>query len=362
MSDEDSNKLKESVYFLHGKEHRKTVVIPGSNTTILAKNIVDKSDDYLKLCPTDTQIFASGEVCPKILKNIRDRHVIIVTSGHGIPSPDKNGFEMTVNDIFIELMLLIQAAKLAGAKRIDVISPLFFYSRQDKKIGSRQPISAKFIADSLALYDVKRVVSVDLHASQIQGFFNCSMDNLYAIKYLADELKKYVTINSSLDFFLVAPDQGATKRVAAYSRYMNIPYVQMNKSRSRDVAHKIDYITYGGGELKEDQLKGMHAIIIDDMIDTAGSCIKCVRCLCEDYKVVTVSLAAVHGIFSDPAFDRINSENRIPVVFSTNTVCQTESKKKCAKLVVIDISELLAQVCDCLISGKSISKLFPVSE
>jgi len=344
----------------NGTSMRKAVVLPCSNTINLAKEIVSKSS-YLKLGKVRMTYFASGEVCPVIEGNVRGRHVIVVSSGHKFVT-DK--CEVTVNDIFMELMLLLQATKLADARRIDVIIPLFFYSRQDKKIGSRQPISAKFIADALSMYHVTRVVAIDLHSSQIQGFFSCGMDNLYAIKYLGNAINSYMRSPSNKEnkYFLVAPDQGAVKRIEAYSRYLNMDYVQMNKVRSRRVANKIDYITYGGGTLKETELESRHAIIVDDMIDTAGSCIECVKLLTENYGVTSVSLAAVHGIFSGKAFERINAEDKIPAVFCTNTVNQNVSQTLCPKVQVVDISELLAKTCDNLISGKSISKLFPVSE
>jgi ribose-phosphate pyrophosphokinase len=316
--------------------------------------LAEKVSKLLEIPLTKTEIrdFANTEIGVKILENVRGMHVFIIQTG----SADE---EHSINDYIVELYELIHACKLSSATSINIIVPCYPYARSDKKDAPRVSIMSSMIASTLQFLGVARIVSMDLHAGQIQGFFQGPFDNLYAINHIINYLKTIVFNNLTIDeinqkFVLVAPDIGAVKRIEAYARELKMKHVIMHKHRNYDKPGTvINSILIGDKTYVENRT----AIIIDDIFDSFGT-INAATMEMSKYGVKSVIAISTHGIFSGTAFDKINSNPLIEKVVVTNTLPQESNLQKTNKLVVLDVSDILAVVIKTLVTGGSISELF----
>ena len=270
-----------------------------------------------------------------------------------------NSDERTINDYIIETYLLIRTCKNSDASNITLICPYYPYSRQDKKDNSRVCISARDIADLFITAGINRMISFDLHSHQIQGFFNIPCDNFYCINMIYDYLIKNYSINKNLEklnteYVMVAPDEGALKRVQTYANKFNMPFMVVSKERDYTQINKVDKAVLIGDKK---YLENRTAIIIDDMVDTCGTVIK-VGELLKSKGAKDVIVIATHGILSGPAIQRINNSNYIKEIIVSDSLPQEKNKKLCSKLKTFTIIPTLSIIINRLIQGGSLSEIF----
>lgn len=323
-------------------------LLAGNSHPILAQKI----SQILKIPIVESKIdrFSNQEIRTQIMENIRRRNIAIIQTS--ISRPEIN---YSVNDFLIEIFIMVNACRLSSVDEITLIIPHFPYARQDKKDVSRAPISGKVMADLLQTVGVTRVVTLDLHASQIGGFFSIPVDNLYAVNIMADYLHQHLKLTESNNqYVLVSPDAGGIKRMDALAQKLKLDNVIMHKSRNHQEKSQVIKTVLIG---KENCVLNKTCIIIDDICDTAGTICQAGETLME-HGAKDIIIAVVHGVLSGPAIDRLNERDFIREVIVTNSVPQEENLKRSNKINVIDISPLLAETIRCLYTGDSISELF----
>ncbi|HTQ46015.1 MAG TPA: ribose-phosphate pyrophosphokinase [Polyangiaceae bacterium] len=278
--------------------------------------------------------FSDGESFVEIGENVRGVDAFVVQS---TCTP--------TNDNVMELLIMADALRRASAGSITAVMPYYGYGRQDRKVAPRTPITSKLVADLIQTAGVSRVVSVDLHAGQIQGFFNIPFDHLYAMPvFLEDYLKK--RFDHSAVF--VSPDAGGVERTRAYSKRLGASLAIVDKRRERaNVSEVVNLI----GEVK-----GKDCIIIDDIIDTAGTLCGAAQALAEKGAKKVVACAS-HGVLSGPAVQRI-SESPLTEVVVTDTIPLSEQAKACPKIKQLSIARLLGEAIKRIHSSDSVSSLF----
>ncbi len=279
--------------------------------------------------------FSDGEIFVEINENVRGVNCFVVQPTCSPP-----------NDNMMEMLIMIDALKRASAGSIVAIMPYFGYARQDRKVKPRTPISAKLCADLLTAAGATRVLAVDLHAGQIQGFFDIPFDHLYATPVFKEALRG--TGLGGPDTVVVSPDAGGVERVRAYSKFLNCPLAIIDKRRDAPNQSKV-YNLIG-------EVKGKRAILIDDMIDTAGTLCNAAAAVLEQ-GASEVYAAATHGILSGPAVDRIN-KSVLKKVWVTNSIPQEERQAACDKLEVLSVGPLVGEAIKRIHHGDSISSLF----
>jgi ribose-phosphate pyrophosphokinase len=277
--------------------------------------------------------FSDGEVYVEIGENVRGVNCFVVQP---TCSP--------VNDNLMELLIMIDALKRASAGTIIAVLPYFGYARQDRKVKPRTPISAKLCADLLQAAGADRVLAVDLHAGQIQGFFNIPFDHLFGMPVLMDWLKS----KFGPDAVIVSPDAGGVERARAYSKRLGATLAIIDKRRS--AANVSEVMNLIG------DVKGRDAIIVDDMIDTAGTLTQAARAV-KEAGAKAVYACASHGVLSGPAIQRIE-DSPLSEVCVTNTIPLREDAKGCKKLRVMSVGRLLGEAIKRIHHGDSISSLF----
>jgi ribose-phosphate pyrophosphokinase len=286
------------------------------------------------LSPLRVTRFSDGESFCEINENVRgvDAYLIQPTC-----SP--------VNDNVMELLIMADALRRASAGSITAVIPYYGYARQDRKVAPRTPITSKLVADLIQAAGVTRVVSVDLHAGQIQGFFNIPFDHLFAMPvFLEDYLKK--NFDSSAVF--VSPDAGGVERTRAYSKRMNGQLAIIDKRRERANVSEVMHLI--------GDVRGRDCIIVDDMIDTAGTLCGAARAL-QDHGAKRIVAVATHGVLSGPAVSRIADSPLTEVVVS-DTIPLSEAAAKCEKIKQISIARLLGEAIKRIHSSDSVSSLF----
>ena len=311
---------------------KKVCLFSGNANPQLASDIAQYLEAPLGKCKVTR--FSDGESFVEIGENVRgvDAFVIQPTS-----SP--------TNDNVMELLIIADALRRASAGSITVVIPYYGYARQDRKVAPRTPITAKLVADLIQTASVNRVVSVDLHAGQIQGFFNIPFDNLFALPvFLEDYLKK--RFDSSAVF--VSPDAGGVERTRAYSKRLDAGLAIVDKRRERaNVSEVMNLI----GEVK-----GKECIIIDDLIDTAGTLCGAASALAEKGAKKVVA-CATHGVLSGPAVQRI-VESPLAEVVVSDTIALSDAAKACPKIKQVSIARLLGEAIKRIHSSDSVSSLF----
>jgi ribose-phosphate pyrophosphokinase len=308
-------------------------IFTGSSNPALAREVAEQLG--VKLGDAEVGRFPDGEVMVEIRENVRGGDCFVVQS---ICTPP--------NENLMELLLVMDALRRASAKRITAVVPYFGYARQDRKVAPRVPISAKLVADLITTSGASRVLTVDLHAGQIQGFFNIPVDNLFAMPVLIGYLRKRV---EGQKVSVVSPDAGGVERARAFARRLNANLAIIDKRRRR------------ASEVAEMQLVGevrdSVAVLVDDMIDTAGT-------ITEAAKVVAnagaseVIACATHPILSDPACERLNKSN-ISELITTNTIpLRAKAQAELNKLKVLSVGNLLAEAVRRIHNEESVSSLF----
>jgi len=278
--------------------------------------------------------FANGEIHCRFNESIRGGDVFIMQT-HG----------RDVNSSIMEQLIMIDAAKRASAKRITAVCPYFGYSRQDRKASGREPITAKLVADMLRAAGAERIVSVDLHSGQIQGFFDGPVDHLRALPVLLE----YIRANVSSDVVMVAPDAGRVRVAEQFGQHLDTDIAIVHKRRARFTANSVEARGVVG------PVEGRPCILIDDMIDTAGTVCAAADLLMA-HGATDVWAMATHGILSDPAIDRLKNSAMSRVVV-TDTL-PMPSDLRFDKLEVLSIASVVADAIDAIFEDTSVSEIF----
>jgi len=308
-------------------------VFSGSSHPALAHSICDRLG--ITHANVVAKKFANGETNVEIGESVRGEDVYIIQSGCG-----------EVNDNLMELLIMINACKIASAERVTAVIPVYPYSRQDKKDKSRAPISAKLVANMLSVAGADHIITMDLHASQIQGFFDIPVDNLYAEPAVVKWIKE--NIPDWKKAIVVSPDAGGAKRVTCIADRLNIDFALIHKERKK--ANEVASMVLVG------DAKGKVAILVDDMADTCGTIVQASQKLVED-GAVKIYAILTHGIFSGEALTRINN-SPFEAVVVTNTIPQDKNMIACSKIQVIDVSMMFAEAVRRTHNGESVSYLF----
>jgi ribose-phosphate pyrophosphokinase len=305
-------------------------VFSGTANPELALEICDHLGCDLGQC--ENTRFADGELYFQILENVRGADVFVIQ-----PTCPP------VNDRLIELMLMMDAFRRASARRITAVLPYFGYARQDRKDKPRVPISAKAVSDGLAI-NSDRLLTMDLHAAQIQGFFDIPVDHLFAAPVLVDFFQKM----QLADLTVVSPDAGGVERARAFAKRLNGELAIIDKRRtSKNVAEVMNVIG---------DVDGRVALIVDDMVDTAGTLVNSVETLREK-GAREVYACCTHGVLSGPAIDRIHKSSLEELVV-TNTIPLTPVALQCGKVRVLSVGKLLAEAIRAIHDETSVSGLF----
>jgi ribose-phosphate pyrophosphokinase len=278
--------------------------------------------------------FSDGEIQVRLKENVRGSDVFVIQ-----PTCTP------VNDNIMELLLIVDALKRASAGRITAVIPYYGYARQDRKVQPRVPISAKMVADLITAAGTSRVLTVDLHAGQIQGFFNIPVDNLYAAPVLLEFIRKKYDLNNLV---IVSPDAGGVERARAFAKRLKSSIAIIDKRRER--ANECEVMNVIG------DVEGMEALILDDMADTAGTITQAAAAL-KEKGARKVCAACTHAVLSGEAIDRING-SAIEEMIVTNTIPFDSKKEKCRKLTVLSIASLLGEAIRRINEESSISSLF----
>ena len=307
----------------------KAMIFSGRATSYLAEKIAQRYGATLGNVEVTT--YSDGEFQPSFEENIRGRDVFLVQST--FPPADN----------LLELLMLVDAARRASAKRIVAVIPYFGYARQDRKDKPRVSIASKMVANLLTAAGVQRIITIDLHADQIQGFFDVPVDHVFASTIFVPYIKQMNLPN----LMMASPDTGGTRRAAAYAKFLNTGFVICYKQRSKP--NEI-----GKMELVGD-VKGKDVVLIDDIIDTAGSITKAGN-LIMDKGANSVRAICTHPVFSGEAYQRIR-ESKFEEVITTDTLPLRED---CDKIKVLSTADLFAEVIRRALKTKSISSLYQI--
>ena len=283
--------------------------------------------------------FANGELHTRFGESVRGTDVFIIQTHAGTEGG------MSVNDAIMEQLIMVDAAKRASAKRITAVAPFYGYARQDRKSEGREPITAKLIANMFKAAGAKRLISVDLHSGQIQGFFDGPVDHLTAMPVLVDYLKE----QDLGSFVVVSPDAGRVKVAERFSQHVGADLAFVNKYRPKGTANTVLARDVIG------DVDGRHCVIIDDMIDTAGTICAAADIL-NEHGASDVWVMATHGVLSDPATDRLKN-SAISRVVVTDTLPITP-EKQIDKLEVLSVAGLVSDAIDAVFEDTSVSGIF----
>jgi ribose-phosphate pyrophosphokinase len=285
--------------------------------------------------PTTLYDFANGEIFVRFLESVRGCDAFVLQS-HTAP----------INKWIMEHLIMVDALKRASAKRITVVAPFFGYARQDKKSRGREPISARLMADLFAAAGADRIMAVDLHTAQIQGFFDGPVDHLFALPILADYIEKQLDLSQVT---VVAPDAGRVRVCERWTDRLGCPLAIIHKRRDPDVANRVKILEVVG------QVRDRTCIIVDDMIDTGATIVNAAETLF-DQGAAQVIVTATHGVLSGPAVDMLKN-SRISEVIVSNTLPITHDKQF-DKLTVLSIAPLVARAISEVFSDGSVTSLF----
>ena len=312
---------------------RRIVLVSGTSNPTLSKKISEFLD--VPLVNPQLRRFANGEVYCEIEKNVRGADVFVIQSTCA-----------PVNENLMELLIIIDALKRASANSITAVVPHYGYSRQDRKSAPRTPITAKLVADMMTVAGASRVVTMDLHAGQIQGFFNIPFDNIFASPVLLDYIQKNLNRENLI---CVSPDAGGVERVRHFAKKLSTELALIDKRRTGpNVAEAMNVIG---------DVKGKDCIIIDDMIDTAGTLVQAAVALKKN-GANRIYAAATHPVFSNPAITRLAECSELEEVIVTDTIPLCEEGKKLSKIKVVSTADILAKAIHRTFNHDSVSSLF----
>ncbi|HXR25231.1 MAG TPA: ribose-phosphate pyrophosphokinase [Candidatus Binataceae bacterium] len=309
-------------------------IFTGNSNPALAREVCQHLD--VKLGVADVSRFPDGEVMVEVHENVRGGDCFVLQSTCSPP-----------NDNLMELLLLMDALRRASAKRITAVIPYFGYSRQDRKVAPRVPISAKLVADLITTAGASRVLTVDLHAGQIQGFFNIPVDNLYAMPVLVQYLRRQI---DGQRVTVVSPDAGGVERARAFARRLNnanLAIIDKRRQRASEVA-EMNLV----GEVRDSI-----ALLIDDMIDTAGTITEAAKVI-KAAGATEVIACATHPILSDPACERIRKSVLKELVTTNSIPLKAKTQAELPNLKVLSVASLIAEAIRRIHNEESVSSLF----
>lgn len=312
-------------------------LLAGNSHPELAQLIAKRLDTPLAQISVDQ--LSNRETSVSIGESIRDEDVFIIQTGCG---------EDNINDYLMELLILVHASKSASARKITAVIPNFPYARQDKKDKSRAPITAKLIANLLTTLGCDHVITLDLHLSQIQGFFSIPVDNLYAEPNVLNYIRHNFISNSNNNVIMVSPDAGGAKRVASLADKMDLNFALIHKERAKP--NEVSKMVLVG------DVTDKVCVLVDDMADTCGTLCKAAEILILNNAKDVIAIVT-HGIFSSSAIEKINN-SKLSRVACTNSMPLDSKTAACPKLDIIDISPLLGESIRRLHNGESVSYLF----
>ncbi|WP_414151184.1 ribose-phosphate diphosphokinase [Acetobacterium carbinolicum] len=305
-------------------------IIAGNSNMALAQEIAEYLE--VQLCNAEVVSFSDGEIGVNVFESVRGADVFVIQST-GTP----------VNENLMELLILIDSMKRASAGRINAVIPYYGYARQDRKAKSRDPITAKLVANLLTTAGADRVITMDLHSNQIQGFFDIPLDHLSGGALITEYYKEKKMEN----MVVVSPDVGSVKRSRKLARNLNCPFAIIDKERPRPNETAVMNVI--------GDVKGKNCIMIDDMIDTAGTITSGANALL-DLGANSVYAACSHGVFSGPAIQRIQ-DSAIEELVTLNTLC-IPKEKQIEKIKILSTGTLFGRAIDYVHFGRSLSKLF----
>ena len=319
--------------YIHGP-HGKLKLFTGNSNPALAQRIADALG--VKLGNVTCKKFADGEVSVTFEETVRGCDVFLIQSTCN-----------PVNDNFMELLVMIDACRRASANRITAVMPYFGYARQDRKARPRDPISSKLCANMLEAAGADRVLTMDLHANQIQGFFDIPVDNLLGTAILTQYFYDKLGTNNE-DYVVVSPDLGSVTRVRKFTDKLDLPMAIVDKRRPKPNVSEVMNII---GDIKD-----KHVILVDDMVDTAGTLCNGAKALIERGGAKSITACATHGVLSGPAIERLqNSVIDKLVLLDTIPV---EGEKAIDKIEVLSVAPLFAEAIHRIYDENAISDLF----
>ena len=317
----------------HGKDIK---IFSGTSNRPLAEAICKEVGT--ELGNAEVGAFSDGENFVSIYETVRGSDVFVVQS---TSSP--------VNDNLMELLIMIDALKRASAGRITAVMPYFGYARQDRKTKPRDPISAKLVANLIAEAGADRVLTMDLHANQIQGFFDIPVDNLLGSPVFVDHFRaKFADCHD--ETMVVSPDVGSVARARAFAQKLDMPLAIVDKRRQKANSSEVMNII---GEVE-----GKNVILLDDMVDTGGSLCHAAKALVEIGGAKSVTACASHGVLSGPAYDRINESVIDEVIFLDTIQPRPDVHKICPKIKYLSVAHMFAEAIERIYEEQSVSKLF----
>lgn len=315
-------------------QHSKRLMLfSGRSNPVLGEKIADKLG--IQLGDIALKTFSNGEIYARYRENIRGSDLFLVQS---LSTP--------VNDSFVELLIMIQAARLASARRITAVMPWLGYCRQDKKSAGREPITAKLVADMLQVAGADRVLTMDLHTGQVQGFFDIPVDHMTALSISSSYFK--MMGKGPDEMVVVSPDVGGVKRAKKFADKLGADLAILTKARPE---HNVAEITQVIGDVK-----GKIAIMVDDMIDTAGTIAEGAKALIDGEGTLEVYATATHPVLSGPAYERLE-QSPVKEVVVTDTL-PLNPDKKTSKIKVLSIASILADTIQSVFRDESVSRLF----
>ena len=306
-------------------------IFTGNSNPGLANEVVEKLD--VPIGRAQVGRFSDGEINVTIGENVRSADVFLIQSTCA-PS----------NENLMELLVMLDALRRASAEHICAVLPYYGYARQDRKVAPRTPITAKLVADLVAAAGATRVLSIDMHAGQIQGFFNVPFDHLYAMPVLLDHMRQ----NFSHDVVMVSPDAGGVERARAYGKRLNCAIGMIDKRRPRPNEARVMNVL--------GDVENRDVILIDDMVDTAGTLCAAADAI-RDRGAKRIYAYATHPVFSGPAIARI-AESAIDRVVVANTIPLSERARACPKIEQTSVAPLIAEAIRRIHHGDSVSSLF----
>ena len=313
------------------KDDNKYLIFAGSSNLKLASDVVAHLGKSLGKC--NLGVFSDGEIRFQSWENVRGADVFVVQS-----------LTEKINFHIMELLLMADAFKRASARRITAVIPYYAYARQDRKDRPRVPISSRLLADLLETAGFSRVLTIDLHANQIQGFFNVPVDNLMALPIFVSYFNKL----NLKDLVIVSPDAGGVERARMFSKQIHAGLAIGDKRREKANVAEIMHII---GDVKD-----KNVIIVDDIIDTAGTLYETIKALKEN-GAKSIYALCTHGIFSGRAIEKIEN-SPVEKIFVSDTIPLKNDKSKCNKIEVLSVSKLFAEAIDSIHKETSVSKLF----
>ncbi len=307
-------------------------LLSGTGNLELSKKIAQNLK--LKLVNSNIKRFADGEIYTEINENIRGNSIFVIQS---ISTP--------ANDNLMELLICIDALRRSSAKNITAVIPYFGYARQDRKVVPRTAISAKLVSNLITNAGAHRIVTVDLHAGQIQGFFDIPVDNLFSTPIFSKHIKKYI---SNKNIICVAPDVGGVERARALGQKLNVGLAIVDKRRPAPGKSQVMNII--------GNVKGKNCLLVDDIIDSGGTIVNAAKAL-KEKGAKDVYVYVTHGVLSGNAVEQINN-SKIKKLILTDTIDNSNKIKKSSKIVVLSISNLMAEAIKRISNSTSVSDLF----